>query len=97
MIASSLLPEIINISHTILLEVKSITLTTHSDRRMCVVTVYRRPQLPMAMFLQLLDRYLSMIPHHIMPTVVLGDFNDNLLSTTNSSQLRCPPKDSHNL
>ena len=73
--ATSLLPESTNISHPTLLEVKSVILTPRPNLRICVVTVYRRPQLPMATFLPLLDSYLSRIPHQTMPTVVLGDFN----------------------
>ena len=84
--ATSLLPESMNISHLSLLEIKSITVTIHSDLRMCVVAVYRRPQLPLATFLTLLNDYLSRIPHQHMPTVVLGDFN-NVLSITSSSRL----------
>ena len=85
--ATSLLPESMNISHPSLLEIKSITVTIHSDLRMCVVAVYRRPQLPLATFLTLLNDYLSRIPHQHMPTVVLGDFNEDVLSTTSSSRL----------
>ena len=54
---------------------------------MCVVAVYRRPQLPLSTFLPLLDDYLSRIPHQEIPTVVLGDFNEDLLSTAHSSRV----------
>ena len=60
--ATSLLPESTNISHPTLLEVKTVTVTTHSNLRMCVVAVYRRPQLPLATFLPLLDDYLKDSP-----------------------------------
>lgn len=40
----------------------------------------------METFLPLLDNYLSRIPHQTMPTIVLGDFNDDV-STASSSQL----------
>jgi len=63
-----------------------VTLTSHYNLKICVVVVYRRPQLPMVTFLPLLDNYLSRIPHQTMPTVVLGDFNDDV-STVSSSQL----------
>jgi DNA replication protein DnaC len=85
--ATSLLPETTNISHPALLEIKSIIVITSSNLRMCVVAVYRRPQLPLATFLPLLNDYLSRIPHQDMPTVVLGDFNEDLLSTASSSRL----------
>lgn len=83
--ATSLLPESTNFSHSIL-EVKSVTLISHYNLKICVVVVYQRPQLPMETFLPLLDNYLSRIPHQTMPTIVLGDFNDDV-STASSSQL----------
>ena len=58
-----------------------------SNHRMCVVAVYRRPQLPLSTFLPLLDDYLSRISHQEIPTVVLGDFNEDLLSTACSSRV----------
>ena len=67
--ATSLLPESTNISHSTSLEVKSVTLTSHCNLKICVVAVYRHPQLPMATFLPLLDNYLSRIPHQTMPTL----------------------------
>ena len=85
--ATSLLPESTNISHPTLLEIKSVTVTTNSNLRMYVVAVYRRPQLPLATFLPLFADYLSRIPHQEMPTVVLGDFNEDLLQTATSSRL----------
>ena len=85
--ARSLLLENTNISHPTLLETKSITITTHSNHRMYVVAVYRRPQLPLSTFLPLLDDYLSRISHQEIPTVVLGDFNEDLLSTACSSRV----------
>ena len=85
--ATSLLPESSNILHPVLLEVKSVTVTTRSKIRMCVVAIYCRPQLPLATFLPLLDDYLSRIPYRAMPTVILGDFNEDLLSTASSSRL----------
>ena len=54
---------------------------------MCVVVLYRRPQLPLRLFWTLLDGYLSKVPHHTVPTVVLGDFNDNLLATPCQDQV----------
>ena len=37
-------------------------------------------------FLSLMDDFLSSLPQ-IVPTIILGDFNDDLLSTSNSSAL----------
>ena len=79
--ATSLVPISVNISHPPLLEIKSITITTCSNLKMCIVAVYRHPQLPLSTFLPLLDDYLSRIPHPEMPTVVLGNFNEDLLLT----------------
>lgn len=83
--STSLLPESFNIPHSSILEVKSISITTCSNLKMCIMAVYRRPQLPLATFLPLLDNYLSKIP--AIPTVVLRDFNNDLLPTPSSSRL----------
>ena len=85
--ATPLLPECTKISHPALLEIKSIVATTHSSLRVCIVAVYQCPQLPLATFLPLLDDYLSRLPHQGMLTVVLGDFNEDLLPTGSSSRL----------
>lgn len=34
-----------------------------------------------------MEDYLSPLPHQTMPTVILGDFNENLLPSTNFSSL----------
>ena len=69
------------------LEVVSIIATSnHSGCRMCILTVYRRPQQPMATFLSLMDEFISNLPQ-IVPTIILGDFNDDLLSTSSPSRL----------
>ena len=83
----SLLPNNTNISCPAQLEAMSITVTsTHSSCRMCIVAVYRRPQQNMAAFLTLFSNYLTMLPQ-IMPIIILGDFNEDLLSTGSSSRL----------
>jgi hypothetical protein len=69
------------------LEVVGITATsTHSSCRICVLTVYRRPQQLLTTFLSLMDEFLSNLPQ-IVPTIILGDFNDDLLSISSSSRL----------
>ena len=70
------------------LEVESILVNAHSNLRICVIAVYRRPQLLLSTFLALFEDYLSnIIQHHTLPTVILGDFNENLLPYTSSSRL----------
>lgn len=85
--APSLLPESISVSHSALLEILGIVITPHSSLRMFVIVVYRRPQLPLATFLQHFAEYLANIPHQTIPTVIVGDFNDDLLSTSRPSRL----------
>ena len=80
--ATSLLPQNLQIAHSPLLEVKAITVTSPSKANMCIVTVYRRPQLQLATFLTLLRHYIANTPHQTLPTVVLGDFNECLSETT---------------
>ena len=70
------------------LELVGITATsTHSRCKMRILTVYKRPQQSLAIFLSLMDEFLFNIPQ-IMPTIILGDFNDDLLSTTSSRLLQ---------
>ena len=85
--APSLHPESISISHSALLEVLSIVITPYSSLRIFVIVVYRRPQLPLTTFLQHFSDYLANIPHQAIPTVIVGDFNHDLLSTSRPSRL----------
>ena len=80
----SLQPEEVNIHHHGHLEVKTISLTHHSIGKMYIVTMYRRPWLPAVIFLGHLDNYLSLFPYKQYPTVILGDFNDNLSGASSS-------------
>ena len=86
----SLQPIRINLQHhhPPQLEVVSIVATsTHSGCRMCIMAVYRRPNQPLTAFLPLLNHYVSNLPQ-IMPTIILGDFNENLLSPSPSPLLQ---------
>ena len=84
----SLQPIRINIQHPPQLEIVSIMATsTHSGCRMCIMAVYRHPNQPLTTFLPLLNQYISNISQ-IMPTVILRDFNDNLLSPSPSPLLQ---------
>ena len=85
--APSLHPQCINIQHPPSLEVVSIMVTTRNNLQMCIVAIYRRPQLPLTNLLSLLENYFGDLPHQTVPTIVLGDFNVNLLQSTISSHL----------
>ena len=85
--ALSLQSQCTNIPHPHTLEVESILFNAHPNLWMCVIAVYRRPQLLLATFLSLLHDYLNHIQHQTIPTVILGDFNENLLPCTSSSRL----------
>ena len=84
----SLQPIRINIQHPPHLEVVSIMATsTHSGCTMCIMAVYKRPQQPVTSFITLLSNYMANLPQ-IIPTIILGDFNDNLLSSNPSPLLQ---------
>ena len=85
--SKSLQPVQICIEHPSQLEVLSImAYSTNCDYRIRIVAVYKHPQQPLTTFLSLFSNYLNSLPQ-IVPTIVLGDFNDNLLSPSTSSQL----------
>lgn len=81
----SLNPQRMHIEHPTSLEIVSIMITTPKNHQIYVIAVYRRPQLPLRNTLSLFANYLTHLPHQSQPTVILGDFNENL--TTSSSQL----------
>ena len=84
---SALHPVRIDIQRPPQLEVISITASsTHSNSRMCILTVYRHPQQPLATFLSLFGNYLAILPQ-IVPTIISGDFNEDLLSRSTSSRV----------
>ena len=60
------------------LESKVVVIET-SKSRLVICTVYRKPSLSMNLFVELLAKLLGLLPDNV-PTVILGDFNDNLLS-----------------
>ena len=82
--AEALNPEEVDDHHHVQLEVKTISVTHHSIGKMFVVLVYRRPQLPAIIFMGHIENYLSLFPYQQYPTVILGDFNDNLLGKRSS-------------
>ena len=79
---TSLLPRSLDIAHSPLLEVKAVTVTTAAGTQMCIIAIYRRPQLQLATLLTHLRNYLVGAPHLTLPTVLLGDFNENLSEMT---------------
>ena len=84
---TSLQPVRINTQRPSELEIVSIIATsTHSGCRMCTLAVYKRPQQPLTTFLSLMDEFITSLPQ-IVPTIILGDFNDDLLSISSSSRL----------
>lgn len=64
------------------LEAKVVVLNAQKSR-LVVAVVYRKPSHPMLHFLQLLRSLLALMPLHV-PTVVLGDFNDNIFGKQSS-------------
>ena len=83
----SLQPIRVNIHCPNQLEVLSITATSiNSGCRMCTVAVYRCPQ-PLTEFLPFLSNYMTNLPQ-VIPTIILGDFNEDLLSKSTSTLLQ---------
>ena len=79
-----LLPELVHIQHSPSLEVVNILVNHH---QICIIAVYRRPQLPLTTFLPLFTDYLRHLPLSDIPTIILGDFNENVLSSSHASLL----------
>ena len=74
----------LKIQHHPSLEVVSVLV---KQQQLCIVAVYRRPQLPLSTFIPLFSDYLGLLPHSAIPTIILGDFNDNQLSLSPTSAL----------
>ena len=83
--AKSLNPKLVTIQHPDTLEILCIHVNTCTGGQMYVITVYRRPQLPFRTFLHLLADYLCHINHQELPTILLGDFNENLILESSMS------------
>ena len=67
------------------LEVKGISIYHETFGEMYIIAVYKRPQQLPASFLSFLFAYLDSMPYETVPTVILGDFNNNLLSPGHST------------
>ncbi len=73
----ALRPQEVIVEHGPQLEVKSISIYHEVFGQMYIIAVYKRPQ---QMTTYLLSTYLECLPYETVPTVILGDFNNNLLS-----------------
>ena len=68
------------------LESKVVVIET-SKSKLVICAVYRKPSLNMNLFQNLLYKLLQLLPEHV-PTIILGDFNDNLISDRMSPLVR---------
>ena len=59
-----------------------------ADERLQVAVVYRSPSVPMRQLVQLMTRILQKVSATGLPTVILGDFNDDLLHCDHVSELQ---------
>ena len=82
---SRLRPQEVKIEHSPQLEVKGISIYHETFGEMYIIAVYKRPQQLPASFLSFLSAYLDSMPYETVPTVILGDFNNNLLSPGHST------------
>ena len=79
---SSLQPKELNHVTVRDLESKVIALETNAGRHI-VVVIYNKPTSNLSTFFKLVEQLLSLLPLHV-PTTILGDFNEDLLSKPNS-------------
>ena len=82
---SNLRPQEVFVEHSPQFEVKTISICHEVIGETYIIAVYRRPQLISTYLLSFLANYLECIPHETVPTVILGDFNNNLLSPDHST------------
>jgi len=82
---SSLRPQEVIVDHSPQLEIKGISIYHEVLGEMYIIAVYKRPQQLSTSFLSFLSAYLDSIPYKTVPTVLLGDFNNNLLSPDHST------------
>ena len=82
---SSVNPQELQFDHSPLLEAKGVCISHKTCGQMYIVGIYKRPQLPTISFVAHLCSYLEFIPFESVPTLLLGDFNNNLLSSSHST------------
>ena len=75
----SLCPQPHDIPHHPELEIYTISVPVTLFRQLFILAVYRSPQVPASRFISHLAEYLKAIPCDDFPTVIVGDFNENLL------------------
>ncbi len=85
--ASSLLPQSTSTPRPPTLEAENIVVHPRPGLKIRVVAVYRRPHLLLSSFISLFENYLNNLQHQTMPTIILGDFNENLAGTSSSRLL----------
>lgn len=85
--SSSLCSQHIDIQYPPSLEITGIEISEQNNVQLYIVAVYRRPLFQLPNFLSLLAEYLSNLPYRTVPTIIVGDFNTNLLSSSSSSAL----------
>ena len=83
-VASHLNPQPLDLIHVQGLESKVVAVTTLVSNRLIVAVVYRSPSQTIIGFAQQLETLLLMMNLNI-PTIILGDFNDNLNSSNEST------------
>lgn len=84
---SNLRPKELNIEHNPQFEVKTISIHQEAVGEIIIIAVYRCPQMISTCLLSYLTNYLEDVPHDTVPTVILGDFNTNLLSPNPSTMI----------
>ena len=67
------------------IEIACTTLTLPTATNIHIVLLYRSPSVPLETFITMLSRFLVHISTVDLPTLVLGDFNDDILADCNSS------------
>ena len=67
------------------IEVACATLTLNSANQIQIFVVYRSPNAPLQAFLTTISQVLIYASSTNMPSIILGDFNDDIVSQPNSS------------
>ena len=67
------------------IEIACSTLTLHNTNLLQILVLYRSPNVPMQALISMLLRMLLYVSTTDMPTLILGDFNEDILTQPNSS------------
>ena len=86
--------EAIQVSHVttfplsyILIEATTATLSLPNNKQLQVTVVYRSPSVPTSTLLTVMSNILSQSTTSSMPSIILGDFNEDLLVNSDSQLL----------